>query len=87
MILRDHLALDRTAMANERTLLAYVRTSLAFAIVGASCFKFFVSLVMDALGILSIVLALVTAGIGVYRWRAVNRHLQLRQVCPKDKGL
>ena len=28
LILRDHLALDRTRLANERTLLAYLRTAL-----------------------------------------------------------
>lgn len=36
LILRDHLAADRTTMANERTFLAYVRTSLALFLTGAS---------------------------------------------------
>ncbi|MEX0685721.1 MAG: DUF202 domain-containing protein [Balneolales bacterium] len=34
IILRDHLALDRTRLANERTLLSYIRTSLYFVIGG-----------------------------------------------------
>ena len=36
IILRDELAMDRTALANERTLLAYVRTSLALLLAGVS---------------------------------------------------
>jgi hypothetical protein len=35
MILRDHLAYDRTVLANERTLLAYIRTSIALFTMGA----------------------------------------------------
>lgn len=34
MILRDHLALQRTKLANERTLLTYVRSSLYLIIAG-----------------------------------------------------
>lgn len=30
LILRDYLALDRTALANRRTLLSYIRTALGF---------------------------------------------------------
>lgn len=36
LILRDHLAIDRTVLANERTLLAYGRTALTLLIVGFS---------------------------------------------------
>ncbi len=41
MILRDHLALERTAMANERTLLAYVRTMIGVMAVGGTFLKLF----------------------------------------------
>jgi len=41
MILRDHLAYDRTIMANERTVLSYLRTSLAFLAGGATMLNLF----------------------------------------------
>ncbi len=34
LILREKLAIERTAMANDRTFLSFVRTSLYFAIAG-----------------------------------------------------
>ncbi len=39
-ILRDHLAIDRTRLANESTFLAYIRTGLAVAAAGATLMHF-----------------------------------------------
>lgn len=39
MILRDHLALDRTKLANQRTLLSFIRTSLYLVISGIALMK------------------------------------------------
>lgn len=39
--LRDHLAIDRTAMANQRTFLAYARTSIMLAATAVTLFKLF----------------------------------------------
>lgn len=39
MILRDHLALDRTVLANERTLLAYLRTFIGTLSAGVAMVK------------------------------------------------
>ena len=36
LILRDHLAADRTILANERTFLAYIRTALTLFVAGLS---------------------------------------------------
>ncbi len=41
MILRDHLAYERTAMANERTWLAYLRTAIGFMAAGGGIVKIF----------------------------------------------
>ncbi|MEA2070239.1 MAG: DUF202 domain-containing protein [Asgard group archaeon] len=40
LIIRDHLAADRTALANERTFLAYLRTAIALAGAGFGLIKF-----------------------------------------------
>jgi len=34
LILRDHLAIDRTKLANQRTLLSFIRTSLYLTVSG-----------------------------------------------------
>lgn len=58
LILRDHLAIDRTILSNESTLLAYVRTSLAIIAAGVTLVHFFnVTLVQIAGEVL------VTAGV------------------------
>ena len=41
MILRDHLAVDRTIMANETSFLAYIRTALTLAVAGVTLLKLF----------------------------------------------
>ncbi|OGJ86459.1 MAG: hypothetical protein A2268_01445 [Candidatus Raymondbacteria bacterium RifOxyA12_full_50_37] len=41
MILRDHLAYDRTVLANERTLLSYLRTAIMLLATGATAIKLF----------------------------------------------
>ena len=41
MIFRDHLAADRTALANERTYLSYIRTAIAFVAAGFGLIKLF----------------------------------------------
>ena len=40
MILRDHLAYDRTVLANERTFLSYMRTSIALFAAGGTLGSF-----------------------------------------------
>lgn len=39
LILRDHLALERTKLANERTLFSYIRTSLYLLTAGIGIFQ------------------------------------------------
>ncbi|MGL4911655.1 MAG: DUF202 domain-containing protein [Romboutsia sp.] len=39
MILRDHLAVDRTLLANERTYLSYLRTVVSFIVAGLTLWK------------------------------------------------
>ena len=63
LILRDHLAIDRTILANESTFLAYLRTGLALVAGGAAILKFFefessiyIAIFLGLLGILTLIL-------------------------------
>ena len=74
MIVRDYLAVDRTAQANERTFLAYIRTALAFGAGGIGLIKFFdESIGIVVLGWLLISLGLVVLIFGVYRFIKFRR--------------
>jgi inner membrane protein YidH len=75
LILRDELAIDRTVLANERTLLSYVRTGLAFAVSGAGTIHFFASPIALLVGWCLLVLAFITGGFGVWRFRRVAGHI------------
>lgn len=50
LILRDHLAVDRTVLANENTFLAYVRTALTFFVSGITFVHFFGDWIVEVLG-------------------------------------
>ena len=39
LILRDHLAMEHTTLANQRTLLAYIRTAVSFFGAGIALVK------------------------------------------------
>jgi putative membrane protein len=76
LIVRDYLAADRSALANERTFLAYVRTALAIAAAGGSLIHFLDSLVWDVLGVLLLVVAVFTLAWGIYQFRHYTRRLK-----------
>ena len=67
LILRDHLAVDRTALANERTFLAYIRTALTLTVAGISFIKFFGSLLIAIVGWSFVVASVPVMGFGIYR--------------------
>ena len=76
--MRDHLALDRTMLANERTLLAYIRTALALAGAGAVVIRFF-----EGSGVLLSGWALVGLGaamavLGGWRFMTIRAHIHGR---------
>ena len=75
LILRDHLAFDRTVLANERTFLAYVRTALALLVVGGSFVKFLDSFATHAIGCVFIALGVGVFVLGMWRFRVVQRRL------------
>ncbi|MEN8254901.1 MAG: DUF202 domain-containing protein [Verrucomicrobiota bacterium] len=78
MILRDHLAYDRTVLANERTLLSYLRTAIALLAAGGTLVKIFPEeKTMVQLGTVLLVVGGVAAIIGIWRFVAVKRRISL----------
>ncbi|MEO2005817.1 MAG: DUF202 domain-containing protein [Candidatus Poribacteria bacterium] len=73
LILRDHLAVDRTALSNERTFLSYIRTALTLVVAGISFVKFFDSLTVAVLGWSFIVGALPVMSFGIFRYTKMRR--------------
>jgi len=76
-ILRDRLALDRTALANERTLLAYVRTALTLLVVGLSFIELpvFQSPWFAVQGWTFVPLGVIAFGIGAFRFWKVRQDI------------
>ena len=86
LILRDHLAADRTILANERTFLAYIRTALTLFVAGLSFVHFDImnSLLIDGIigGILMLIGA-ITFFLGLYRYhnmKTLIREIKLKEL-------
>jgi putative membrane protein len=86
MILRDHLAYDRTVLAHERTLLSYLRTSIALLAAGGTLVKLFPDeAALVRLGTVLLVLGGAAAIIGIWRFVAVRAKLSITYK-PLDEG-
>ncbi len=75
LILRDHLALVRTRLANERTLLSYIRSALYLLIGGIALLQLKDFGDLRWAGILSLVLCVLFVMIGLYRYHTLRRQL------------
>jgi len=73
--LRDNLAIERTALANERTMLAYLRSALALGAAGATFIKFFETLPFVVAGFGLLVLSLAILGVGLLRFLSAKRRI------------
>lgn len=74
-LIREHLALERTKLANERTLLSYIRSSLYLFIGGLALLQIKEYEHVEWLGFLSLAICVVFISIGVYRYIHLNRKL------------
>jgi inner membrane protein YidH len=84
LILRDHLALDRTRLANERTLLAYLRTALMLMVAGATAEKVMgVSTTVVVTGWLFIIFGGLVAALGTWRFLTMQNKINTRQTPPR----
>jgi len=75
MILRDHLALVRTRLANERTLLSYIRSTLYLLLGGIALLKLEGLGDLRLVGFLALGISFVSILIGVYRYVSLRRSL------------
>ena len=76
MILRDHLAYDRTVLANERTLLSYFRTAIALLAAGGTLIKLFPAEPgMVRLGYMLLAVGTVSIVVGSLRFITVRKRL------------
>ena len=76
LIVRDHLALDRTKLANERTLLAYLRSGISLMLAGATLYHFAQSPWLEWVGAGCVPLGLLTLVFGSWRFFSTARRLR-----------
>ena len=76
MILRDYLAVDRTALANERTLLAYLRTFIGAFSAGIAMVNFLESRLTTIMGIALVAVSPFILVIGIVRFFQVTRKIK-----------
>jgi putative membrane protein len=76
IILRDHLAMERTKLANERTLLSYLRTSLYLFLGGLALLEMTDVEKMRTLGFVSIFLSIIFLLTGIFRYNQLKKHMK-----------
>ena len=90
LILRDHLAADRTILANERTFLAYIRTALTLFVAGLSFVHLtdiFGSYIIEVIGIIFILLGFATFFVGLFRYKRMQALIRkIKQAELKELG-
>lgn len=76
LTLRDYLAIDRTRLANDRTLLSFLRTGFSLVILAIALFEFTDFSLRLWTGFSLMGIGAVVMGIGIIRFRKVNKHLR-----------
>lgn len=86
-LIREHLALERTKLANERTILSYIRASLYLLIGGLALIQIKEYDHIKWIGYLSLVICVLFITIGIIRYIALDRKLKrLLQPDPEEKN-
>lgn len=81
LILRDHLAVERTRLTNETALLAYLRTSLFLISIGLTFIKIDEFKGIAIIGWICIPLSIILISFGVFRFVRLNS--QMRKIYKK----
>lgn len=76
LIIRDYLARQRTALANDRTLLSYIRTSLYFLVSGTALFEVNTLSHVSQLGYLAFGLSFAFLGVGIFSFFKIKKKLK-----------
>lgn len=77
LILREHLAIERTRLANETTLLAYIRTGLYFLVAGSTLGQIVNTVFWSVAGTPLIVVGLLIMIAGVIRFMRIRKSIAL----------
>lgn len=89
-LLREHLALERTKLANERTLLSYIRASIYLLISGLALLqiKNYQDISLMWVGYLSLLICILFLLVGISRYIALERRLNrlLREEAAEESG-
>ena len=72
MILRDHLAADRTTLANQNTFLAYIRTALTLFVAGVTFVRFFDMPLVEIIGWVFVPVGVATFLVGLIRYNSLR---------------
>lgn len=75
LILRDHLALERTRLANERTFMAYIRSALYLVIGGLALTQVKGHGDLHWVGFMALVLSFIFTVIGTVRFHILRKQL------------
>jgi len=90
LILRDHLALERTRLSNERTLLSYIRSSLYLLIGGIALIQIEGYGDLRFVGYLALFLCVVFVLVGFYRFfrlrEQLDRYYRLTRKLKRSRG-
>ena len=75
IILRDHLAMERTRLTNERTFMAYIRTSLYLIVGGFAFLKVDGLMHLNILGYFCFVLSVFVVILGTFKYKELQSDL------------
>ncbi|MFO7719494.1 MAG: DUF202 domain-containing protein [Gillisia sp.] len=83
-LIREHLALERTRLANERTLLSYTQASLYFLLGGLALLQLKKYEDLKYIGYLALIFSVLFLTIGIWRYISLNR--KMKKLLRPDKS-
>lgn len=74
--IREHLALERTKLANERTLLSYTQATLYFLLGGLALLQLKENVELRYIGYLALIFSVLFFIIGIWRYISLARKMR-----------